>query len=78
MTAEEYKLLTIEGRANILWQEGTFLSEVIEYGKYLVNIYELHTFFVGVYYSVSDNKIEKIEVLETDWKEKLMENISPN
>ena len=78
MTSEEYKLLTIDGRANVLWKEGTFLSEVIEYGKFVVNIYELHKFFVGVYYSVNENKIVKIEVLETDWKEKLFENISPN
>ena len=78
ISAVHYKLLTIGGKADILWQQGTFLQEIIEYGKYRINIYELHKFFVGVYYSVKDNRIEKIEVLETDFKQSLLKEISLN
>ena len=57
--------------------QGKFLSEVIEYGKYRVNIYELHKFFVGVFYNVKNNKIEKIEVLKSH-DGRLLKNISLN
>lgn len=77
MTSEEYKLLTIDGRANVLWKEGTYLSEIIEYGKYRVNIYELNKFFVGVFYSVKENKIVLIEVLSSNTDE-LLKNIFLN
>jgi len=77
MTSEEYKLLTIDSRAVVLWKEGTFLSEIIEYGKYRVNIYELNKFFVGVFYSVKENKIVLIEVLSSNTDE-LLKNIFLN
>ena len=77
ITVEDYIRLSIDAKADILWKEGTFLSEVIDYGKYRVNIYELHKFFVGVFYSVKENKIEKIEVLKTD-EDKLFQSISLN
>ena len=77
ISAEQYKLLSIEAKGNILWKDGAFLEEVIDYGKYRVWIYELNKFFVGVYYSVKQNRIEKIEVLK-DRKDDLIKSISPN
>lgn len=61
---EEFKLLSINARADILWKNGTCLDEVIEYGKFRICIYEINNFFVGVFYSVKNNKIERVEVLE--------------
>jgi hypothetical protein len=78
ISQEHYKLLTIDAKAEILWKEGIFLHEIIDYGKYRVTIFELDKFFVGVYYSVKNNRIEKIEVLETDFKQSLLREISMN
>ena len=77
MTSDEYKLLSIDERADVLWKNGTFLEEIIEYGKYRIMIYGLHSFFVSVYYSVKENKIEKIEVMRTS-KEELQKTITLN
>lgn len=78
MTSQEYQQLSIDEKADILWEQGTFLNEVIEYGKFRVNIYELNKFFVGAFYSVVDNKIIKIEVLATDLKDQLLKNLHLN
>ena len=67
MTAEEYKLLFMDGRAYVHWKSGTFLEEIIEYGKYRIMIYGLYSFFLSVYYSVKDNTIEKIEGVAKDY-----------
>jgi hypothetical protein len=77
MTVAEYQRLDIDTKADIVWREGTYLSQVIDYGKYRVNIYELHKFFVGVFYNSKINRIEKIEVLESN-KDELLKSISPN
>lgn len=37
-----------------------------EYYNYSINLYSLYDFFVEVCYSPQENKIEKIEVLESE------------
>ena len=63
ISEKSYELLTIEDKTDLLWKHGTFLEEVISYGKYRICIYELNKFLVGVFYNVHNNSVEKIEVL---------------
>ena len=77
ITSDNYRLLSNDAKANILWREGTYLEEVIDYGKSRILIYELNSFFVGVFYSLKENKIEKVEILSTGTY-KLKKTISLN
>ena len=77
ITADQYELLDMDAKANIVWQQGTFLSTVMDYGRHRINIYELNAFFVGVFYCVKENKIKKIEILTTG-SDELFRTISPN
>lgn len=78
ITSENFTLLSVEEKVKILLKHGIFLSKIIEYGKFKLNIWELSDFFVGVFHDLDRNTIKKIEVLETDLKERLIKNISPN
>lgn len=77
ITAQDFNTLPVEEKANVVWKHGTFLNEVIEYGKFRVNIYELFNFFVGIFYDVHTNSIEKIEILRID-SDTLLGKISLN
>lgn len=77
ITIQYFSELTVDEKANIVWNQGTFINQVIDYGKGQVNIYELQSFFVGVFYSLISNKIERIEVLNSN-NEEIIKNISRN
>lgn len=76
-TKEKFKDLALDDKANILWQNGTYLIEIIDYNSYRVCVYELHKFHVGVFYNVKNNRIDKIEVLGK-WKFEFLKNYSMN
>ena len=77
ISEQTYTELTIDEKAEILWRKGTFIAEIIEYRKQKVCIYELNEFFVGVFYNVRNNSIDKIEILNTgkqEWQKRIFLN----
>jgi hypothetical protein len=78
ITSEDFNTLTLDEKANIVWKHGVFLNEAVEYGKFRISLYELFNFFVGIYYDVHKNDIQKIEILKINFKETLLKKISPN
>lgn len=70
MTPEKFNSLITDAKANYLWDNGVFIDERICYNKFIIKVYCLLDFYVEVYYSMSDNKIEDIYALETeeDWE----------
>jgi len=65
MSTSEYVRLSLNDRAQILWDQGTYLETVVYYGQ-TVKLYSLHSFFVEVFYSPVTQSIEKIEVAYKD------------
>jgi hypothetical protein len=61
MSMPEYLMLSIEERATVLWDQGTYLETDVYYG-HTVKLYALHSFFVEVYYSPVTQSIKKVEV----------------
>ena len=70
MTPEKFNSLITDAKANYLWDNGVFIDERMCYNKFIIKVYSLLDFYVEVYYSMSDNKIEDIYALETeeDWE----------
>lgn len=70
MTPEKFNKMMTDAKANFLWDNGVFIDERISYNKYIIKVYSLLDFFVEVYYSLEDNKIEDIYAIETeeDWE----------
>lgn len=65
MNINEFDLLDINKKANILFSEGEYCG-VRAYYNYKINLYSLSDFFVEVYYSPDNNEIEKIEIVKDD------------
>lgn len=63
MMNPDYNLLPINEKAEVLWQEGKFI-EAVELNDFDVSLYSLNDQYVEMYYSVSNNRIEKISVLQ--------------
>jgi hypothetical protein len=71
MSIPDFVTLSIDERATILWDQGTYLETDVYYGR-TVKLYALHSFFVEVYYSSVTQSIEKVEVAyEQDLKKYL-------
>ena len=66
MTPVKFNTLMTDAKANFLWDNGMYVDERISYNKYLIKIYSLMDFYVEVYYSMEDNKIEDIYAIQTD------------
>lgn len=69
VTADKFNKMVTDAKANFLWDNGVFVNERVSYNKYLIKVYSLLDFYVEVYYSIEDNKIEDIYAIETeeDW-----------
>lgn len=69
VTADKFNQMMTDAKANFLWDNGVFIDERISYNKYIIKVYSLLDFYVEVYYSIEDNKIEDIYAIETeeDW-----------
>lgn len=66
MTPDKFNHMLTDAKANFLWDNGVYVDERVSYNKYLIKIYSLIDFYVEVYYSLEDNKIEDIYAIETD------------
>jgi hypothetical protein len=60
----EYNQLSLDEKANVLWQHGNFLISRKE-GENAFNLYSLFDFYVEVQASNSTNKIENIITFKT-------------
>jgi hypothetical protein len=60
----EYNQLSLDEKANVLWQHGNFLISRKE-GENGFNLYSLFDFYVEVQASNSTNKIENIITFKT-------------
>jgi len=57
--------LSIKQKGEYVFQEGEYIG-LREYYNHRINLYSLSDFFVEVWYIPAENKIEKIEVLESE------------
>lgn len=62
MTKEDFKVLTLAEQGIELINNGKHLTQ-IKQGNQLLNLYSLNDFFVEVYYSFLNDKIDKIEIV---------------
>jgi hypothetical protein len=62
MTANNYDKLPVSQKADILWDEGKFIDS-IELNDFDVSLYALDNRYFEMYYSLENNRIEKIRVI---------------
>lgn len=70
MTATEYNKLSDEQRSVLLIENGMFIEDRIDDGKYKIVMYGLFNFYVEALYHIEKNKIETIQALANidDWE----------
>lgn len=70
MTATEYNKLSDEQRSVLLIENGMFIEDRIDDGKYKIVMYGLFNFYVEAFYHIENNKIETIQALANidDWE----------
>lgn len=63
MTKDNFKTLSLADQGLELINNGKHLTQ-IKQGNQLLNLYSLNDFFVEVYYSFLNDKIDKIEIVD--------------
>ncbi len=66
MNAQQYNLLEIGPKADLLWPDGTFPDHRVDNDHAMVVIYKLYDLFVEVHFDVSSKDITKINALDTE------------
>jgi len=62
MKRDNFEKLSMAEQGMTLISEGKHITQ-IKKDNYLINLYSIEDFFVEVYYSVIDNHIDKIEIM---------------
>ena len=65
ITKHKFRNLDIDRKGEYVFQEGEYIG-LREYYNHKINLYSLFDFFVEVWYFPEENKIEKIEVMESE------------
>ena len=65
ITKHKFRNLDIDRKSEYVFQEGDYIG-LREYYNHRINLYSLFDFFVEVWYFPAENKIEKIEVMESE------------
>lgn len=65
ITKSKFRTLDLDQKGEYVFQKGDYIG-VSGYYNYRINLYSLYDFFVEVWYEPEENKIEKIELLESD------------
>lgn len=60
----EFNILPDSEKADIVWEHGAFLTNRVE-GRFGINLYSLSDFYVEVWYSTPNNKIEEIRTFKS-------------
>ena len=61
----KFRQLSTTQKGEYVFQEGEYIG-LREYYNHKINLYSLFDFFVEVWYFPAENKIEKIDVLESE------------
>jgi len=61
----KFNKLSLNAKGEWVFQEGKYIG-MREYYNYSINLYSLYDFFVEIWYSPGNNKIEKIELLKDE------------
>ncbi len=61
----KFRQLSITQKGEYVFREGDYIG-LREYYNHKINLYSLFDFFVEVWYFPAENKIEKIEILESE------------
>ena len=61
----KFRWLPIKQKGEYVFQEGDYIG-LREYYNHRINLYSLSDFFVEVWYFAAENKIEKIEIMESE------------
>ncbi|WPP53665.1 hypothetical protein [Catalinimonas niigatensis] len=64
ISSSRFMSLSLRNKIQVLYREGTFVV-AIRYYSYKVNLYLLCGYYVEVFYNHKDDKIEKIDLLES-------------
>ena len=65
ISKSRFRQLSIKQKGEYVFQEGDYIG-LREYYNHRINLYSLSDFFVEVWYFPAENKIEKIDVLESE------------
>lgn len=64
ISSSRFISLSLRNKIQVLYREGTFVV-AIRYYSYKVNLYLLYGYYVEVFYNHKDDRIEKIDLLES-------------
>ena len=62
MTSDDFSKMTLAEKGLLVMNNGKHLTQIRK-GDYLQNLYSLEDFFIEIYYSISTDKIHKIEIM---------------
>ena len=65
ISKSRFRQLSIKQKGEYVFQESDYIG-LREYYNHRINLYSLFDFFVEVWYFPAENKIEKIDVLESE------------
>jgi len=70
MTPQEFNMLGLDQKGEVWNTNSIVIDERIVYNKHKIVIYSVFNFYVEVFYSIKDNKIEDLKALENieDWE----------
>jgi hypothetical protein len=74
MTIPDFVVLSLNDRAQVLWDHGKYLETIVYYGQ-TVKLYALNSFFVEVYYAPVTQSIEKVAVVYEEGLKKYLGRI---
>jgi hypothetical protein len=77
MTVRDFLVLSLNDRAQVLWDCGRYLETIVYYGQ-TVKLYALNSFFVEVYYSPVTQSIDKVDVVHEEDLKKYLSQIRIN
>ncbi len=62
-TREIFRKLNIQQRIKALYLDGSFVAD-IRYYQYKINLYLFENFYVEVFYLPTEDRVEKVEILD--------------
>jgi hypothetical protein len=77
MTGPDFVVLSLNDRAQALWDHGKYLETIVYYGQ-TVKLYALQSFFVEVYYGPVTQSIDKIDLVREEELRKYLSQIRIN
>lgn len=70
-----FEKLPLDDKAELVWEHGQYIDS-IEYYGYKLNLYSMGTSFIEVFYSPSNNDVEKIQEVDKEGLNKYANRIN--